>query len=338
MILAGKPLKGKELDKLKRFLKTVELDYDDGIEYTVCLLDEDYEIMGTGSVEQNVLKCIAVNPKYQGEGIAATIISQLVQYEFEQGRPHLFLYTKPKNITLFEELSFYGILKTDDVLFMENRKNGMNKFLLDIVDETPAEALEDGKKIGAIVANCNPFTLGHRYLIEQAKQECDYVHVFVLSDKRSEIPAQDRYKLVEEGIKDIDGVILHKTSDYMISAATFPTYFMKEKAKARKANCKLDVMLFSERIADRLKIKYRYVGTEPECAVTSDYNESLKEILPKYGITLREIKRKEINDKYISASDVRKLAKEGDFDAIKPLVSNETYDYLINRCKKTAHL
>ncbi len=242
MILAGKPLKGRELTRLKDFLKTVELEYDDGIEYTICILNEDYEIMGTGSVEQNVLKCIAVNPKYQGEGIAASIVSQLVQYEFEQGRPHLFIYTKPKNLVMFEDLSFYEILKTEDVLFMENRKYGMSDYVADIVKETPEEAMEPGKKIGAIVANCNPFTLGHRYLVEQAARECDYVHMFVLSDKRSDIPAQDRYQLVAEGVKDIPNVILHKTSEYMISAATFPTYFLKEKSAAKKANCKLDVM------------------------------------------------------------------------------------------------
>ncbi len=218
MILAGKPLKGRELTRLKDFLKTVELEYDDGIEYTICILIEDYEIMGTGSVEQNVLKCIAVNPKCQGEGIAASIVSQLVQYEFEQGRPHLFIYTKPKNLVMFEDLSFYEILKTEDVLFMENRKYGMSDYVADIVKETPEEAMQPGKKIGAIVANCNPFTLGHRYLVNQAARECDYVHMFVLSDKRSDIPAQDRYQLVAEGVKDIPNVILHKTSEYMTSS------------------------------------------------------------------------------------------------------------------------
>ena len=129
MILAGNPLKGRELQRLKEFLKTMDLDYDEGIEYSICLLDENLEMMGTGSVEQNVLKCIAVNPKYQGEGIAAMILSQLVQYEFERGRPHLFLYTKPRNLELFQELSFYEIIKTEDVLLMENRKYGMQEYI-----------------------------------------------------------------------------------------------------------------------------------------------------------------------------------------------------------------
>lgn len=332
MILIGSPLKGRELERLKAFLKSVDLDYDDGIEYTICILSEELEIMGTGSVEQNVLKCIAVNPKYQGTGIAAMILSQLVQYEFEKGRPHLFMYTKPKNLELFSELSFYEILKTKDVLFMENRKCGIHDYVEKLKAESPAAALEPDKKIGAIVANCNPFTLGHRYLIEQAAAECDYVHVFVLSDKRSEIPADDRYDLVAAGIGDIANVILHKTSDYLISAATFPTYFMKEINYARKANCKLDVMLFCEKIAPELNIKYRYVGTEPDCSVTREYNETLQEILPQYDMTLREIERKRNSKGHISASAVRSLAKAGMHEHIKEYVPLTTYEYM---CKNT---
>ena len=328
MILIGSPLKGKELEKLKTFLKSVDLDYDDGIEYTICILSEDLEIMGTGSVEQNVLKCIAVNPKYQGNGIAAMILSQLVQYEFEKGRPHLFMYTKPKNLELFGDLSFYEILKTDDVLFMENRKYGIRDYIDRIKAESPKAALDDGRKIGAVVANCNPFTLGHRYLIEQAAAGCDYVHVFVLSDKRSEIPAEDRYDLVAAGISDIPNVILHGTSDYLISAATFPTYFMKEKGYARKANCRLDVRLFCERIAPELNIRYRYVGTEPDCNVTREYNETLREILPEYDIVLREIERKKNKQGYISASAVRSLAKAGMTESIKDYVPQTTFEYI----------
>ena len=328
MVLVGSPLKGKELEHLKTFLKSVDLDYDEGIEHTICMLSDDLEIMGTGSVEQNVLKCIAVNPKYQGQGVAAMIVSQLVQYEFEKGRPHLFLYTKPKNTELFSELSFYEILKTDTVLFMENRKYGMRDYIEKIRSETPQEALARNLKIGSIVVNCNPFTLGHRYLMEQAAAECDYVHVFVLADHRSEIPKEDRYALVAAGVRDLSNIILHSTSDYLISAATFPTYFIKEKVRAKKANCTLDVKLFCEKIAPELHIGYRYVGTEPMCAVTGEYNETLCELLPQYGIVLREIERKKQGQNAISASRVRSLAREGNLADIEKLVPQTTFAYI----------
>ena len=122
--MEGRPFKDRDLERLKVFLNRLELTYDEGIEYTLCLLNEQYEIVAAGSVEQNVLKCIAIAPEMQGIGLAATLLSELIQYAFEQGRSHLFLYTKPVHQKLFEELSFYTILKTEQVLFMENRRDG----------------------------------------------------------------------------------------------------------------------------------------------------------------------------------------------------------------------
>lgn len=325
----GKKMEGTELWLLKEFLAKTRLSYDEGIEYTFCLLNEEEKIIGTGSAEQNVLKCIAIDPAYQGQGLAATILTHLIAYEFEQGRSHLFLYTKPENREMFEGLSFYSICESDRVLFMENRKKGFIDFLQKIKEESPKEAFDKEKRIGAIVANCNPFTKGHRYLIECACRECDYVHVFVLSDKRSLIPPDVRYDLVKQGTADIKNVILHRASDYIISAATFPTYFMKDKVAAERANCELDVKLFGEKIAPELNISCRYVGTEPGCAVTNVYNETLERILPHCGVELKEIKRLEEDGKYISASAVREYMKNREFDKINQLVPKTTLQYLM---------
>ena len=40
-------------------------------------------------------------------------------------------------------------------------------------------------KFGAVVMNCNPLTLGHRYLIEQALKQCDYLMIFVVQEDKS---------------------------------------------------------------------------------------------------------------------------------------------------------
>ena len=328
MVLVGNPLKGKELEQLKAFLATHQLRYDEGIEYTVCILNEWYEIIGTGSVEQNVIKCLAINPNYQGEGLSATILSLLVQYQFEQERMHLFVYTKPSNSELFKGLSFYPIARTKDVLLMENYRYGFRNYLNQLVKETPEEAMLPNKQIGAIVANCNPFTRGHRYLIEEAAKACDYVHVFVVSDKRALISVEARYTMVKEGIKDLSNVILHEASDYMISAATFPTYFIKDQVKAKEANCQLDILIFSKCIAPTLNITRRYVGREPNCLVTSMYNQSLNKMLPKYGIELKEIERNKVGGDYISASLVRRLLELQAYDEIEKLVPDTTLEYL----------
>lgn len=325
----GRPLRGKDLEKLVEFLKKMELEYEEGIEYTICLLDENDTIIGTGSAEQNVLKCVAVAKEAQGLGLSGTILSNLIQYEFEKGRTDLFMYTKPGNRDMFEDLGFYTVLMTEEVLFMENRKHGFEEFMDQILAESPKEALDKKKTVGAIVANCNPFTFGHRYLIEEALKECDYIHLFILTDKRSFFSAEDRFQMVKEGICDLKRVILHKASDFVISAATFPTYFMKEQAKAQQANCRLDLELFGQRIAPELHITKRFVGTEPNCLLTGSYNEEMKWILPNYGIEVREIERKILQEQVVSASKVRALLKSGDYKKIKSLVPETTLDYLI---------
>lgn len=328
MILAGSPLKGNELQKLKKFLKQMDLEYDEGIEHSICILNDDYDIIAAGSVEENVLKCIAVDPRYQGQGLSGSILTSLIQYEFEHGRVHLFIYTKPKNKAMFEELSFYTIIETEDILFMENRSNGFLKYMESIRKETPADAFLPERRIGAVVMNCNPFTLGHRYLLEKAAADSDYVHVFVLSDKRSFIPAKERFELVKVGSSDISNLILHQTSDYIISTATFPTYFMKDKIQADKANCRLDVELFARRIAPEFHITRRYAGTEPSCKVTDVYNQTMKEILPQYQIMLEEIPRLKNAAGIVSASTVRENVKRKKWTEVKKMVPDSTFDYL----------
>nr|WP_314462028.1 [citrate (pro-3S)-lyase] ligase [uncultured Clostridium sp.] len=331
MRLEGRPFRGKELERLKEFLACNHLDYDQEIEYTICLLDENYRIAATGSAHDNVLKCIAVDQEARGFGLAATIVSALVQYEFEKGRSHILLYTKPENQEMFENLGFYGVLKTGEILFMENRKEGFVQFIHRLKEESPKEALLTGPVIGCMVVNCNPFTNGHRYLVEQALNHCDYLHVLVLSDDRSFFNAEDRYLLVKEGVKDLSRVIVHRSSDFVISAATFPTYFIKEKAQAQKANCLLDLTLFARRIAPELGITKRFVGTEPNCAITGQYNEEMKQILPSYGIQVMEVERKQIKGTAVSASLVRDWYEKGDFNHIKDVVPETTLKYLINK-------
>ena len=324
----GKQFKGKELDQLKNFLEFMDLSYDEGIEHSVCLYNDDSEIIATGSVDQNVLKCIAVHPDYQGQGLTGTLVSELIQYQYEHGRTHILLYTKPVNETMFSDLGFYTIMKTPKVLLMENKKQGFSSWLNSLKHETPVCALNSDAEIGCIVANCNPFTLGHRYLIEESLKQCDYLHLFVLSDTRSFYPADIRYQMVKEGVADLSGVILHKTSDYMVSAATFPTYFMKEKSVAQKANCELDLELFGRHIAPALSIGKRFVGTEPTCRITSLYNQSMKIRLPDFGIEVIEIERKQADGIAISASFVRDCIKAGHYEAVKSLVPENIFRYV----------
>lgn len=320
----GYPMKGRKLENLKEFLMREQLSYDDGIEFTVNICLSDGKIAATGSLQGNVLKCIAVSGQYQGEGFAAKIVTSLVSKGIENGHSHMFLFTKNENISIFSDLGFYLIAETKDATLMENIKGGIRNFVNSLIDEHSSE------NAGAIVLNCNPFTKGHLYLVETAAKMCSHLHLFVVSEDKSIFPARDRFELVKSGVKHLSNVLVHPTSDYLISSATFPTYFIKDKYKAGDINCMLDLTIFYEYFAKALNITRRFVGTEPFDVVTAHYNFMMKSFLGERGIEVIEVPRLEENNVPVSASVVRKLMAEGTYDEIKKIVPETTYEYLIS--------
>ena len=308
----GSPLRGGMLLRLKTFLRSCELDWDETIAFTAVLMEDD-EILATASLDGNTVKCVAVSPQHQGEDLTARVLTEVCQEASRRGMEHLMLYTKPHNQYLFEALGFHTVLRTPGVLLMENRRNGLARFLEGI--EKP-----EGGPVGCIVANCNPFTLGHRYLMEQAARECAWVHVFILSEEKGLFSASDRLWMAQEGCRDLTNVLVHPTGPYMVSSSTFPTYFIKDKARTGDIHCELDLRLFGEKIAPALHITRRYVGTEPGCAVTAHYNARMKEILPQYGVEVTEIPRKAVGGQPVSASQVRRLIEENRLEKLEPLL------------------
>lgn len=318
----GRPVRGEALKRLRAFLDVCGLDWDEGSDFTAMLVEDD-EILAAGSLDGGTLKCIAVSPLHQGEGLTAPLMTALREEAFARGRRHLMLFTKPFNDAMFREFGFYPVMRTRDCLLMENRRRGLDDFLNGL--ERPAE--NDGS-VGCIVANCNPFTLGHRYLIETAAGMCSTLHVFILSENRSRFDAEDRLKLAKAGCADLPNVIFHPTGPYLISSATFPAYFLRDRIRADMAHSELDVRLFGERFVPALGITKRFVGEEPYCPVTRAYNDQLKARLPEYGVEVIEIPRRESGGAAISASRVRELLDAGDLEAIRPLVPQTTFDYL----------
>ena len=319
-------IQGRKKEIWTSFLQKMDLAADEAVEST-CLVWEDGEIIATGSRQENILKCIAVDPLHQGEDLTATVLTNLRQDAFRAGHKHLFLYTKPKNQFLFSSLFFYPIAKTADVLLMEDRPGGVKSF----VESLPAPVTTG--KIGAAVMNCNPFTRGHRYLIQTAAKDCDHLYVFVLSEDKSQFSAEDRMALVKEGVADLKNVTVLPTGPYLISSATFPTYFLKEREKARTVQCLLDIEVFAKYYAPRFGIKTRYVGTEPLSPMTDQYNKALLQHLPAHGIAVREIPRLETHSAPISASIVRTDIDKRNFASVRAKVPASTLRHLIRSNK-----
>ena len=288
-------LRGRARQQWLDLLQRCGLTPDENTQSTVLVWDGD-TLAAAASRQDNLLKCIAVDDAHQGEGLTGTLLTQLRQDAFRQGYSHLFLYTKPKNKYMFSSLFFYPIAQTQQVLLMENKKDGIGEFL----NTLPAG--DGSATVGAAVMNCNPFTKGHRYLIETAAKECDRLYVFVLSEDKSFFAAKDRMEMVKLGTADLENVTVLPTGPYLISSATFPTYFLKDRENAEQIHCLLDIEIFCKYYAPRFGIKRRYVGTEPLSPMTNQYNDALRQHLPEKGIEFREITRLEQAETPVSAS------------------------------------
>lgn len=299
-----------EKKNIEKFLKGFEINYEKDVDYTLAAFDGD-KIVGTGSAAGRVLKCFAIDETYQGMGITNAIITRLIDYQYERGERHLFIFTKPKNIKIFSDFGFSLVEETEDVALLDNKIEELYKIL---------KSMEDDRESGAIVINANPMTKGHLYLIETARKMTDLLHVFMVEEDGSTFPYEFRYKIVAEEVSKFDNVILHRGNDYIISKNTFPTYFYKDEKTVLKAYSELDTKIFGNYFAKALNIKKRFVGTEYKDLVTKNYNDTMKKILPQYGVELVEIPRIESGGQVISASRVRALLKERKFE--------EAYKYL----------
>ena len=60
------------------------------------------------------------------------------------------------------------------------------------------------------------------------------------------------------------------------------------------------------------------------------YNQQMKTLLPKYGIDVFELPRKQNDDTIISATLVRRLFLENQLEALKNFVPASTYEYLVS--------
>lgn len=321
----------QQMEQVKALLAAnqLELDIHNQV-WVVCHVRG--RLVACAGLDHNVIKCVAVTQEFRGESLSLRLGSEVFALAAHRGHFHLFLYSPPHNRELFRGWGFYPLVEVPDlVVLMENSPIEIKRYCESLqIQKRP------GGRIGCIVLNANPFTLGHRYLVETAASECDWLHVFVVREDASAFSYADRFSLVAEGVKDIIRFTLHEGSAYVISRATFPGYFLKEKETIDRSWAAIDLLLFREHIAPALGITHRYVGTEPLDPVTNNYNADMKFWFEKASsqansITAVEVSRTLVNGMPIAASRVRKLLAQGDFEAISHLVPKTTLDFLERR-------
>lgn len=302
--------------------------------YVVVTRDEDGdEILAGGGLDGNVIKCVAVSESARSEGLMNILVSRLIAIAREEGRDSVKAFTKPENEGIFKSLGFELLASAPKAILMENGRGGLPEY-----KKYLASLARPGRN-GAIVMNANPFTKGHRYLVEQAASQVDNLYVIVVKEDRSRFPYVERKAMIEAGCAGLDNVVVCEGSDYAISAATFPTYFLKKLDDATYTQIALDLDLFVNHIAKPLGVTVRFAGSEPEDALTRRYNELMAEILPgtsvavvrqaRRPIDFVEIPRLEQKGKPLSATSLRRALDKGGFKEAMEYIPKSTVPYLV---------
>ena len=293
------------------------------VDLYLAVLSEEGAILAGGGLQRDILKCLAVSAEARSLGLSVPLISRLISVASERGYTNVKVFTKPENRSVFESLGFKLLAEAPKAILMENGR-GLEEY---------CDYLRGHRASGVIVMNANPFTLGHRYLVEQASlsfrapEGRRNLTIIPVKEDASRFPYTERLAMIRTGCDGVADVV--EGSDYQISAATFPTYFLKNLSDAAETQMRLDIDLFGRHIAPALGAHVRFVGTEPADPLTARYNALMKELLPKYGVEVVEISRLTDLESPVTATRVRSLLDAGQFKAASALTPESTWPYLL---------
>ena len=325
--------------KVEQFLEANQLRLDEVDYYAVVTRPDHDEILAGGGLKGDIVKCIAVGEALRDEHISNRLISHLISEAAQRGHQSVKVFTKPQNRQIFESLGFRLVGEVPLAILMENRrgieryKGYLQKISDKILSSPPSQGGDRGGS-GIIVMNANPFTRGHLYMIEQAARQVERLFVIPVKEDKSQFSYAERKAMIEAAVRNLQhptpntqhpSIIVCDGSNYAISAATFPTYFLKKLDDAADTQMLLDLDIFARHISPALGATVRFVGSEPDDALTRRYNELMQEKLPKVQV----IERLKEGEKAISASTVRKALSEGRFSEAASLVPPTTIPYLL---------
>lgn len=316
---------------VKALLTEAGLGYEADIELFVAARDpQDLRVVACMGLAGDVVKCAAVHPDYRGYNLAARMVEQITYEALDRGRPHLFMFTKPQYRETFEACGFHLLAHVDPLaILMENTPHGITRYA-----ERLAAIRSGATEVAAVVLNANPFTAGHQHLVQTAALNHEQVEVFVVGEDASMFKYVDRLQMVIDGCNTLpqkDRIRVHEGSRYIVSRATFPSYFLRDKADLARAATGLDLQLFRRWIAPALGIRHRYIGTEPFSKITDLYNADMHYWLEQAPmeqppVAVHTVERIGADDltRVISATEVRRLILEDSIDRIAALVPPTT--------------
>lgn len=263
------------------------------------------------------------HPNHKGYEIIA---DQLYKYAFRETGISAGMAGEDYAISSNEEEVIDFLVANYEQFAQQRFENSITEGVKQYLSTLPE--MHNTGKTGVIVMNCNPFTLGHRYLIEYASAQVDTLIILVLEEDLSYFKFVDRIELVKQGVSDLEKVHVFPSGNFVISSVTLPEYFNKDKDQNVVIDATMDINIFARYICPHFNITVRFVGQEPFDRITRQYNEQLMQQLGEYGIELKEITRIEDEVTAISASRVRKCIESGDLESIKTLVPPTTFEFI----------
>jgi len=285
---------------------------------------ESGQLIAVGARDGRVLKMLAVARDLERDALLGEVVSALIELGLQEGFDSFFVFCAPDQTASFEALGFCLLVASDRSALLEYG-DGLRHYL------ARHQRLVTPGANGAVVANCNPFTFGHRYLIEQAAALVQRLYLFVVREERSLFPFEYRFRMVSEGTCDLPNVTLLDTSCYAVTGASFPTGFLRGGDPGGAIQMELDLLLFASRIAPYFQIQTRFVGSEPLSGTTARYNKAMHRVLPLFGIGVTELERVSTRDNVISAAGVRAQLARGEADGLTALVPESTRQFLLSR-------
>lgn len=316
-------ISSRDHQQAKELIESHGLRYEENFDIQVGVFEVG-NLVATATRDRNVFKMFAVNDDYQGGSILGELVTELVRGGYHAGFQSFFVFTPPRNAFSFQALNFTPLVNHHKACLLEYG-NGLANYL-----EEYRHLVRDGRN-GGVVVNCNPFTLGHLYLIEEAIKQVDHLYIFVVREDLSIFPFDVRYRLVREGVQHLENVTVLDSSDYAVSSVTFPSYFLKADDDSQTLQIEMDLVLFAKHIAPAFNICKRFIGTEPYCRTTRLYSEAMHRVLAPFGLETVQLQRKSRGDEIISAFRVRDALRREAFESVRKLVPQTTMDYLLSR-------
>ena len=284
------------------------------------LQGEDGRILAGAGLQKDILKCVAVGSDMRSEGLMVLLVSHVLSIAAFRGLHNLKVFTKPEYETVFESLGFHLLAAAPKAILMENGR-GLEDYCSYLAGFRKAGSS------GVVVMNANPFTIGHEYLLQQAAGQVDNLFVIPVKEDLSRFPYAERRDMIRAGAPE-DAIVL-EGSDYQISAATFPTYFLKDLSDASETQMLLDIDLFCRHIAPAIGAGVRFAGSEPSDPLTARYNSLMREMLPQYGLEFRELERLCDAAGPVSATRVRTALDRGSYHDAAAITPVACHKYLL---------